>query len=95
MALDAAEKQRRYRERRKAGMPPVRYRRSLDHRSKPQRWRDAVETLLTLHADYQEWFDKLPENLLVTTLGEKLQAIAELDLEPLQDIDPPRGYGRD
>ena len=48
MALDAAEKQRRYRERRKAGMSPVRYRRPLDRRSKPQRWRDAVEVLLTL-----------------------------------------------
>jgi hypothetical protein len=27
--------------------------------------------------------------------GEKLQAIAELDLDELQAIDPPRGYGRD
>ena len=95
MALDGAGKQRRYRERHKAGMPPVRYRRPLDRRSKPQRWRDAVETLLTLQADYREWFDNLPGNLLVTSLGDKLQAIAELDLEPLQDIDPPRGYGRD
>ena len=95
MALDAAGKQRRYRERRKAGMPPVRYRRPQDRRSKPQRWRDAVEVLLTLKADYREWFDNLPENLLVTSLGKKLQAIAELDLEPLQGIDPPRGYGRD
>ena len=95
MALDAAEKQRRYRERRKAGMSPVCYRRLLDRRSKPQRWRDAAEVLLTLQADYREWFDNLPEILLVTSLGEKFQAIAELDLEPLQDIDPPRGYGRD
>ena len=62
MALDSAEKQRRYRERRKAGMPPARYRRHLDRRSKPQRWRDAVEVLLTLQADYREWFDNLPEN---------------------------------
>ena len=75
-------------------MPPVRYRRPQDRRSKPQRWRDAVEVLLTLQADYREWFDNLPENLLVTSLGKKLQAIAELDLEPLQGIDPPRGHGR-
>ena len=54
-----------------------------------------MKVLLTLQADYREWFDNLPENLLVTSLGEKLQAIAELDLESLQDIDPPRGYGRD
>ncbi len=74
-------------------MSPVRYRRPQDRRSKPQRWRDAVEVLLTLQADYREWFDNLPENLLVTSLGNKLQAIAELDLEPLQGIDPPRGHG--
>ena len=76
-------------------MPSVRYRRPLDHRSKPQRWRDAVETLLTLQDDYRVWLDNLPESLVDTSLGEKLQAIAELGLEPLQDIDPPRGYGRD
>ncbi len=75
-------------------MSPVRYRRPQDRRSKPQRWRAAVEVLLTLQADYREWFDNLPENLLVTSLGKKLQAIAELDLEPLQGIDPPRGHGR-
>ena len=75
-------------------MPPVRYRRPQDRRTKPQRWRDAVKVLLTLQADYREWFDNLPENLLVTSLGKKLQAIAELDLEPLQGIDPPRGHGR-
>jgi len=28
-------------------------------------------------------------------LAEKLQAIVELDLDELQTIDPPRGYGRD
>jgi hypothetical protein len=28
-------------------------------------------------------------------LADKLQAIAELDLDELQAIDPPRGYGRD
>ena len=76
-------------------MSPVRYRRPQDRRSKPQRWRDAVEVILTLQADYREWFDNLPENLLVTSLGDKLQAITELDLESLQAIDPPRGYGRD
>jgi hypothetical protein len=28
-------------------------------------------------------------------MAEKLEAIAELDLDELQAIDPPRGYGRD
>ena len=39
--------------------------------------------------------DSLPTSLEGSRLAEKLQAIAELDLEELQAIDPPRGYGRD
>jgi hypothetical protein len=37
----------------------------------------------------------LPDNLEGSRLADKLQAIATLDLEELQAIDPPRGYGRD
>src|SRR5260370_42094366 len=37
----------------------------------------------------------LPTSLNESRLAEKLQAIAELDLEELQAIEPPRGYGRD
>jgi hypothetical protein len=37
----------------------------------------------------------LPANLEGSRLAEKLLTIAELDLEELQMIDPPRGYGRD
>ena len=33
--------------------------------------------------------------LVAENVAEKLQAIAELDLEELQMIDPQRGYGRD
>ena len=32
---------------------------------------------------YGEWQEKLPESLQASALGEKLQAIAELDLEEL------------
>jgi hypothetical protein len=48
MPLSNAECQRRYRERRKAQAPVVRYRRPVDRRSRPERWRDAVETLRVL-----------------------------------------------
>ena len=41
------------------------------------------------------WLDNLPPNLESSPLAHKLQAIAELDLEELQAIEPPRGYGRD
>jgi hypothetical protein len=62
---------------------------------RPQRWAAAVATLLDLQEDYRAWLDSLPANLETSRLAEKLQAIAELDLDELQTIDPPRGYGRD
>ncbi len=95
MALTAAEKQRRYRERRAAGAPAVHYRRPGDRRSRPQRWRDAVATLIALQEEYAAWHDRLPESLHDTALGEKLEAITELDLGELEGIEPPLGYGRD
>jgi hypothetical protein len=94
MALSHAERQRRYRERRKAQQPPVYYRRPRDRRSRPQRWREAVETLRELQEDYQEWLDHLPANLQSTALADKLDEVCSLDLEPL-DLDLPRGFGRD
>ena len=95
MALTNAEKQRRYRARLRSGARPVRYRRPQDRRSNPQRWREAVATLVQLQAHYGEWLEKLPESLHGTVLGEKLQAISELELDELQAIEPPLGFGRD
>jgi len=60
-----------------------------------QRWAAAVATLIALQDQYRAWLDNLPATLDGSRLAEKLQAIAELDLEELQAIDPPRGYGRD
>ena len=62
---------------------------------RPQRWAAAVAALLDLQDDYRAWLDNLPANLEGSRLAEKLQAITELDLDELQAIDPPRGYGRD
>jgi hypothetical protein len=62
---------------------------------RPRRWTAAVAALIDLQAEYRAWLDNLPPNLEGSRLAEKLQAIAELDLEELQAIDPPRGYGRD
>ena len=55
----------------------------------------AVAALLNLQEEYRAWLDNLPPNLESSPLAHKLQAIAELDLEELQAIEPPRGYGRD
>ena len=95
MALTNAEKQRRYRARLRAGKPPVRYRRPQDRRSNPQRWREAVESLVQLQEHYREWLEKLPESLRGSAQAEKLEALAELDLEALQAVEPPLGFGRD
>jgi hypothetical protein len=62
---------------------------------RPQRWVAAVAALVALQDEYRAWLDNLPENLHEARLADKLQAIAELDLDELQAIDPPRGYGRD
>jgi len=95
-ALSNAERQARYRARRaeQAGTT-IRYRRPADRRTRPQRWHDAVAELLALQADYTAWADALPEALRDTATAEALQAIVDLDLSELADIEPPRGYGRD
>jgi hypothetical protein len=54
-----------------------------------------VAVLIDLQDQYRAWLDRLPASLQESRLAEKLQAIAELDLEELRAIDPPRGYGRD
>ena len=95
MALTNAERQRRYRERRKARQPQAKVRRPRDRRSRPQRWQDAVRTLLDLRDEYQEWLDNLPDSLRESALADKLAAICELDLDELDSVEPPLGYGRD
>ena len=98
MGLSNAERQRRHRERQKAGQTPamVRYRRRpKDKRSRAQRWTDAVQELVELQAEYQAWLDSLPENLQSSAVAERLEAICEMDVESLQDVEPPRGFGRD
>ena len=95
MALTNAERQRRHRERRKARQPQARVRRPRDRRSRPQRWQDAVRTLLDLQNEYREWLDHLPDSLRESALADKLEAICDLDLDELDGVEPPLGYGRD
>ena len=78
-----------------AGTPIVRPRRPADHRSRAQRWRDAVATLTALQAEYAAWLESLPINLQEGATAQALQAICDLDLGELQAIEPPRGFGRD
>ena len=96
-ALSNAERQARHRARQHDQIPKpvIRYRRPTDRRSRAQRWCDAVNELVTLQPEYVAWLDALPDSLCATPTGEALQAIADLDLDSLAAIDPPRGYGRD
>jgi hypothetical protein len=78
-------------------------------RSRPARWADAcdrarsaIEELIDLQSEYQEWLDTLPENLQDGATAEKLTEVADLDLESARDaideatsVDLPRGFGRD
>jgi hypothetical protein len=96
-ALSNAERQARYRARQVAPQSPVatRPRRPADRRSRPQRWHDAVSELLALQAACAGWIAALPDNLRDGATAEALEAIVDLDLTDLADIQFPRGYGRD
>ncbi len=95
MALTNAQRQARYRERRKAGEPRIRYRRPSDRRSRPQQWNDAVQTLLELQEQYRQWRDGLPESLAGSATAELLEQVCDLDLSVLETVELPRGFGRD
>jgi len=94
-AMTDAERQARYRAARASGAPVIRTRRPADHRSRAQRWNDTVAELTRLQAEYDAWLQSLPENLQDTATAEALRTISELDLNELQAIVPPRGFGRD
>ena len=90
-----AERQARYRAARAVSKPVIRTRRPVDHRSRVQRWRDAVEVLIAVQDSCTAWLEAMPSNLQETATAEALRAISELDLSELQAIEPPRGFGRD
>jgi hypothetical protein len=96
-ALSNAERQARYRARHLAQPAPVatRLRRPADRRSRPQRWRDAVNELLTIQATYANWLAALPDGLHGSSIAQVLETVVELDLTDLVEIELPRGYGRD
>ena len=54
-----------------------------------------MQELVNLQAEYQAWLDSLPENLQSSAVAEQLEAICELDVDSLQEVEPPRGFGRD
>ena len=94
-AMTDAERQARCRAARAPGAPLRRAPRQADQRSRARRWNDAVAELLALQAIYATWLHALPQNLQDSPTAQALQAICDLDLTEIQDINPPRGFGRD
>ncbi|MDQ2765331.1 MAG: hypothetical protein M3Y22_18205 [Pseudomonadota bacterium] len=90
-----AERQARYRARQEQGAPKLRYRKPVDRRNRPQRWRDAVAELREIQDGCQAWLDTLPENLADSATADALRVICDLDLSELASGEPPRGFGRD
>ena len=93
MGLTNAERQRRYRERRNAGVP-VQERRPARAKPRPARWTAALAELRQLQAEYQAWRDGLPESLADSRTAELLEGVYDVDLDAL-DVELPRGFGRD
>ena len=97
MGMTNAERQAAFRARRREGQPVVKVvvrRKAADRRSRAQRWRDAVDELVQLQAEYQEWLEVMPAGGSEAT-REALEAICEVDLSELEGIEAPVGFGRD
>jgi hypothetical protein len=50
---------------------------------------DAFYRLAEVQAEYQDWYDNLPEGLQQGATGEKLEAVTSLDLEPSGEFQYP------
>lgn len=78
-------------------------------KSRVRRWEDAasramdaLQELEEIRGEFEEWRDNLPENLQQSALGEKLDTVADLDIQSALEIveeaagaDLPLGFGRD
>jgi hypothetical protein len=99
-ALTGAGRQARYRARHglpavpaavTSHRPPARQRAT----TRVRRWPAAIDALVSLQAGYAAWLEALPEATRGGPAGDALQAIADLDLDEIIAIRPPRGFGRD
>lgn len=80
-----------------------------EKKSRGARWSEAasqalnaLQELQEIQEEYQEWLDNLPENLQSSALGEKLQAVCDIDIEgavsaaeEADSAELPQGFGRD
>ena len=94
MALTNAERQRRYRDRRAAGVPVQPAPRPPRPKTRLARWATALAELRALQTEYEAWRDRLPEALADSRTAERLEEVCDVDLDAL-DVELPRGFGRD
>jgi len=99
VALSNAERQRRHRLRKRAEDEQRLAKMQRLSRSHPERWKVAVNELVTIQQYYRRWLERASEPWSLDgsklNLMAKLEAIDRLDLTPLQNISFPLGYGRD
>jgi hypothetical protein len=60
--MTGAERQARYRAKHANSEPVIRIRRTVDRRSRIQRWYDTIAGLTGLQEEYAAWLDALPAN---------------------------------
>ena len=105
-ALTGAERQALYRARHPARQAPglsirgdaaraASHSKPAARSSRPQRWRAAVAELVRLQAEYVAWLEAIPEVFKASATAEALQAMLDIDLDELNALEPPRGFGRD
>jgi len=95
-ALSNAERQARWRIRRRASPPPPTIKPFRPaRRSRTRRWNDALAEMLAVQAECAAWFEALPENLRDGATATALQDMIDLDLDAIAQVQPPLGYGRD
>ena len=96
-ALSNAERQARFRARRRTPQPPLTINRSPApaRRSRSRRWNDALAEMIAVQAECAAWFDALPESLRDSATAEALKEMIDLDLDAIAAVQPPRGFGRD
>ncbi len=77
--------------------------------SRPKRWQQAIERasealeeLLEIQSEYEDWFESMPEGLQTSATGEMLVELTYLDIDGAKSIvdeaewaNLPQGFGRD
>ena len=96
-----AERQRAHRQRvkeRLAGLLPIAPKmKAVKKTSRPQRIIQVEAAIQALAEEYQDWFDRLPENFQNSDQGVQLeQTVDQLQqiLDILAELEVPHGFGR-